>query len=456
MYLRSGKYMSVASRLALRVSLLYVIAAVLWMVLSDIVLSASLAEDLVLRIQTIKGSIFVAVTGLLLFGLIRRSSQREMASREAHRESEQRWRELVDRSPAAIVLLDGRRTVYGNRAAADLMGAKDARALRGKSIDVVLPNGAGMDEHQTSADVEEGSQLFARQYTIQRPDGTSRTVEDHSTNVQLGGRNVTLSILLDITDRVEYERMLIRAKEEAESLVVMKESILTNLSHEIRTPLTGMLGIAEALTDEVEGEAHDLATLLQASGWRLSRTIDSILTLAQLESDTTTFAREPVDVVAASARIVAVYAPQASAKNITLELDAPNRAILILTEPLALDQILMNLISNATKFTHFGGVSVKIRADDESAYLEVKDTGVGISESFLPQIFDDYRQESQGVSRDFEGSGLGMAIVKRLLDKLGGDIEIESTKGVGTSVKTILPLAAKTRTHGPRRKSQHA
>jgi PAS domain S-box-containing protein len=371
-----------------------------------------------------------------------------MATRESRKESEHRWRELVDHSREAILLLDGNRIIYGNMAAADLIGVGDTKEIRGKNVDEIFFNRNGVKEAPTPEGEEEGRRP-AHRYSIRRVDGASRMVEDHSTSVRLAGRQVTLSILMDVTERVEYERMLIQAKEEAESLLIMKESILTNISHEIRTPLTGILGIAEALINEVKGEAHDLAALLHESGWRLARTLDSILTLAKLESDTAVFAQELVDVVEASSKIVGTFRPHARTKDISLELVAPRRRILVLTDPVALDQIIMNLISNSIKFTNFGGVTVKIHADENRVYLDIKDTGVGISEAFLPHVFEEYRQESQGVSREFEGSGLGMSIVKRLLELMGGDIRIESRKGVGTTVHATMPLASKSWSREP-------
>ncbi len=119
--------------------------------------------------------------------------------------------------------------------------------------------------------------------------------------------------------------------------------------------------------------------------------------------------------------------------------------------PAALDQIVINLISNAVKFTRRGSVSVEISADGDRAYVDVQDTGTGISESFLPHIFDEYRQESQGIGREFEGSGLGMTIVKRLLDRTGGQVAIESEKGVGTSVRVSLPLVSPQHASGARK-----
>ena len=447
--------MNFATRAALRFSLVYIVLAVLWIVVSDVVLNAYLADHLLSRIQTAKGIFFVVVTGALLFGLIRRSFGREMATRESRKESEHRWRELVDHSREAILLLDGNRIIYGNMAAADLIGVGDTKEIRGKNIDEIFFNRNGVEEVPTPVDGEREARRSAHRYSIRRVDGASRMVEDHSTSVRLAGHQVTLSILMDVTERVEYERVLIQAKEEAESLLIMKESILTNISHEIRTPLTGILGIAEALINEVKGEAHDLAALLHESGWRLARTLDSILTLAKLESDTAIFAQELVDVVEASSKIVRTFTSHARAKDISLELVVPRRRILVLTDPVALDQIIMNLISNSIKFTNFGGVTLKIHADENRVHLDIKDTGVGISESFLPHVFEEYRQESQGVSREFEGSGLGMSIVKRLLELMGGDIRIESRKGVGTTVHATMPLASKSWTRGTHLTSRH-
>lgn len=434
--------MGFASRAGLRISLFYVLVAGGWIYFSDMILSTALPDHLAAQMQTVKGICFVLVTGVLLFGLTRRSFSREMELRNSRTESQHRWRELVEHTTDAIIILDGRRIVYANSVAAKLIGAASSDELIGRDIDAFLVTADLGRVERRIGHVANGREIPSRRFRIRRLDGAERTMEAHSTSIKFYDHPVVLSILVDVTERLEQEAALMRAKEEAEQLAQMKTSFLNNMSHEIRTPLTGILGISEVIAAEVTGEVKELAELLQDSAWRLMRTLESILTLAQIDSESVTFSKGPVDIVDASSKIVSAFEPQAREKDIQIDLVAREKIIRAGVDPAAFDQILMNLISNAVKFTHRGGITVGLDADDERAYVCVEDTGVGISNSFLPHVFDEYRQESQGISRDFEGIGLGMTIVKRLLDRMGGDISIVSEQGGGTSVQASLPLAS--------------
>lgn len=430
------------TRAALRIAVLYGSVAAIWILFSDVLLSSRVPSHIAAEVNSIKGIFFVVVTSVLLFGLIRRNFSRETALQESRAESQHRWRELVEHTTDAIIVLDGRRIVYANNVAAKLTGAPEADELIGRDIDTFLIKGDLSRVERRIGRVASGGEMPSRPFKIRRLDGSERTVEAHSTAVKFYDHPVVLSILVDVTERLEQRASLLRAKEEAEKLAEMKTTILNNMSHEIRTPLTGILGISEVLAEEVTGEARGLAELLQNSGWRLMRTLDSILTLAQLESDTLKLSPVPVDLIDASTKIVHIFEPSAIGKNIRLNLVAPDRAVVACVDPAAFDQVLMNLLSNAIKFTHQGSVTVKLYADGSGANVNVEDTGIGISESFIPYVFDEYRQESQGISRDFEGTGLGMTIVRRLMDRMGGDIVVTSEKGVGTTVRAKLPMVS--------------
>ena len=432
------------SRAALRVAGVYGAVATTWIIFSDALLTSRVPSHIAAEVNSIKGICFVVVTSVLLFGLIRRSFSRESALRNSRAESQHRWRELVEHTTDAIIVLDGRRIVNANDVAAKLIGATVSDELIGRDIDAFLITGDLTRVERRIGRLAGGCEMPSRPFRIRRLDGSERTIEAHSTSIKFYDHPVVLSILVDVTERLEQKASLARAKEEAEELARMKTTILNNMSHEIRTPLTGILGISEVLADEVTGEAHSLAELLQDSAWRLMRTLESILTLAQLESDALEFSPEPMDLVDACSRVLRIFEPTAQEKNIRLELEAPTEAVVGSVDPAAFDQVLMNLLSNAIKFTHQGGVKVKLSVDGSCANVEVEDTGIGISESFIPKVFDEYRQESQGITRDFEGTGLGMTIVRRLVDRMGGDIVITSEKGIGTTVRAMLPISSET------------
>lgn len=426
---------------AIRITFVYVLASVFWIAFSDSVINNVFAPDTAARVNTLKGIAFVLATGAILLVLIRRSLTQVQRSESAFTESEYRWRELVEQITNAIVILDGSRIAFANPAAAQLIGAEDAHALIGRCVEEFLIAEDVEDAARGIDVITRGRKLPPRQYRIRCLNGEERTVEAHSTTIPLYDYPVVLCVLVDVTQRVEQRRALLQAKTEAERLAQAKASLLTNMSHEIRTPLTSMLGISELLAEEASGEAGELASLLQESGWRLMRTLDSILTLAQLDSNAVEIQRRPLDVGKAVSSIVRTFEPEAAQKRICIEVHIPERPIEALADAAALDQIIMNLLSNAFKFTRKGRVAVRVEHQDEFVRVDVEDTGVGISESFLPYLYEEYRQESEGLRRNFEGSGLGLAIVKRLVDMMDGRIDVESRDGVGTKFSVELPAA---------------
>ncbi|MFB6278080.1 MAG: PAS domain S-box protein, partial [Salinibacter sp.] len=244
----------------------------------------------------------------------------------------------------------------------------------------------------------------------------------------------------DITERKEYEEELKAAKEKAEESSRLKSALLANMSHEIRTPLTPINGFAESLAEQLSGPEAKLAQRIRKSGQRLQETIDSVLELSQLEAGTRKLSREVVDLRRAAEEALDVLGAQAQEEGVSLETDLPPTAIEAQGNEQALRRITENLVENAIKFTPGDGqVSVRVDRTDEEALLEVADTGIGIDEEAVPDVFEAFRQESEGFDREFEGTGLGLSIVQRLTDALDGDIEVETEKGEGTCFRIRLP-----------------
>jgi PAS domain S-box-containing protein len=255
----------------------------------------------------------------------------------------------------------------------------------------------------------------------------------------------TTGTLSDVTDsrRFEAER---RARERAEELLKTKTAFLNNMSHELRTPLASILGFADVLAEEGEGVQEEFAERITASGQRLQETLDSVLRLAQLEGDSADVEIQPVPVAAEVEEAVDLLQPLAAEKDLPLHVEAPEgedasqaRAAL---DPQALHRILNNLIGNAIKFTDEGRVTVGVETGARTVRIRVADTGIGISEDFLPKLFDDFRQESSGLERTHEGSGLGLTITRRLVEMMDGAIEVDSTHGEGSVFTVTFPRAA--------------
>ena len=244
----------------------------------------------------------------------------------------------------------------------------------------------------------------------------------------------------NVLDRIEREDDLRAARDKAEEMNRLKSAFLANMSHEIRTPLTSIIGFAEVLRDEADDAIQRFATLIHTSSQRLMETLKSVLDLSKLEAGSMDLSPEPVQVDAEVQSTVEMFQPRASAQDVALTTHGTGDECRAVLDKSALDRVLSNMISNAIKFTPSGGsVDVHLHPTPDAIEIAVADTGVGIDEAFLPDLFEAFTQESTGNTRDFEGSGLGLAITKRLVDLMGGTISVQSTKGEGTTFTVRLP-----------------
>ena len=258
----------------------------------------------------------------------------------------------------------------------------------------------------------------------------------------------------DITQRKRYEQSLIDAREQALELARLKSTFLAQMSHEIRTPLTAMIGFADILADEAPEQHRELAGLIRQSGQRLIQTLKSVLDLTRLEGEPLEFAAERFDVVELAQQVLDLFRLQAQQRGLDLTLETPPTPVIVWLDAGALSRILTNLVSNAMKFTPEGQVTVIIEEQEQALEIRVEDTGVGISEDFLPRIFAAFRQEAGGLAPDEEGSGLGLAITERLVALLGGAIDVESKKGQGSVFTVRLPKQPLHETSTERREAE--
>ena len=243
----------------------------------------------------------------------------------------------------------------------------------------------------------------------------------------------------DITERKDYEKGLIEAKEEAEQLAQVKSTLMANMRHEIRTPLTSIIGFASILAQEASGDHQEFAQLIGQNGQRLMDTLNSVLDLAQLERGAVQNTLNRITVDTEIEQIVHLLQPMAEKAGLYLRVECNTEDTTATLDKHLLSRVMDNLISNAIKFTDEGGVAVTVGADQEQVWVEVADTGIGISQAFIPHLFEEFSQESTGLARAYEGSGLGLAISQRLVDTMGGLIEVESEPNVGSTFTVRFP-----------------
>lgn len=251
------------------------------------------------------------------------------------------------------------------------------------------------------------------------------------------------SVGRDITEKNKMVNELIAAKEKAEEINRLKSSFLANMSHELRTPLIGIIGFADFLMQDLDDPgSKEMAENIYLSGNRLSETLNLILDLSKFESEKMEFHLEKVDLVKETNEILKLFSKAAEKQGLYLKSLFNHPSILIFTDGRAYRTILNNLINNAIKFTCEGGVIVDVSVKENCTEIKVKDTGIGIAEEYHDIIFEEFRQVSEGHSRNFEGAGLGLNITKKLVDKFGGEISVESTPGKGSTFIVKLPLTA--------------
>ncbi|MGW6732401.1 SpoIIE family protein phosphatase [Streptomyces sp. NPDC055013] len=227
-----------------------------------------------------------------------------------------------------------------------------------------------------------------------------------------------------------------------------KTTFFANVSHELRTPLTLLLGpLQQALADEDRPERREQLELSERGALRLLKQVNTLLEVARADAGQIRPVLEPVDLAGATAELAGVFRSAFEAAGLTLEVDCPP-----LSKPVSLDRemwekIVLNLLSNALKFTFTGGARVQVAPAGDRARLTVTDTGTGISADELPRLFERFYRVRGARSRSHEGSGLGLVLVKDLVEAHGGTVGVDSRLGQGTSVTVDLPFAAAHRPH---------
>lgn len=282
-------------------------------------------------------------------------------------------------------------------------------------------------------------------YRLRRPDGTVRVVRERATPQRTdGGLPRAAGILSDITEQAAAEQALLEAKLNAERSDRDKSAFIHALSHELRTPLGTLSGFADLLELEL-ADSPDPETLaeftstIRAKARQTLALVNDLFDLTQLEHSALDLARTPV-ALDALARAAAEHAFDGRpTPEVQMQLDL--QPVVAFGDPERLTQVLGNLLSNAFKFTPEGHVEVETRREDAHAVLLVRDTGIGISPEYRQRLFTPFVQEDQRLNRTYGGTGLGLALVKQLVDRMDGTIDVESAKGRGTTFTVRLPVA---------------
>ena len=359
------------------------------------------------------------------------------------KQAEEKFRVLLETASDPMVIVDKSGEIVLANAQTEKLFGYAPGGLVGSDIEILIParSATGRPEvhdrlfRDPRTPLEEGLELRGR-----RQDGTEFPVEISLSPLETEEGVLATAAIRDVSERKASELELRETNLQLEDASDAKDHFLASMSHELRTPLNAILGFTGTMLMEIAGpltdEQRKQLETVQSSGWHLLSIINDLLDLARVESGTLEVAHEPVDCPALLDEIVTGLRPLADQKGLGLEASLPDGDVVLETDRRSLKQILINLTSNAIKFTDEGGIRLELlpnRGDPGTGpCFSVSDTGIGIDPDHQEALFKAFRQGS-GATRYDEGTGLGLYISRRLASIIGGKLDFESKQGEGST-----------------------
>ncbi|WP_051464176.1 PAS domain-containing sensor histidine kinase [Aminiphilus circumscriptus] len=386
---------------------------------------------------------------------------------EALKQADREWKATFDSVEDAMWVLDCEgRIAHANQATTRIFG-KAPEDVTGRTCWEVA--------HETDEAISEcplkdaAAKRQSRSATVHTVDGRWLQVSVHPVFDEEGTTKGYMHVVSDVTEKRRTEEELdhyrrgledlvrrrteeleaanadlLQAKLAAESADHLKSAFLATMSHELRTPLNSIIGFTGILLQGLAGPLNEEQAkqlrMVQGSARHLLALINDVLDISKIEAGRIELAEEPFDLRAAVERVVQSVAPAAKEKGLQLVCEIGEGVGQIVGDRRRVEQVLMNLLGNAVKFTARGSVTVTCTREDSSAIMSVKDTGIGISAENLQKLFRPFQQVDSGKTREYDGTGLGLHISKRLGELMGGSISVESTPGSGSTFTFRMPI----------------
>ncbi|WP_448190737.1 PAS domain S-box protein [Azospirillum sp. sgz301742] len=381
------------------------------------------------------------------------------------RESEERLNAMLENAVDAIITIDGRGLVQSVNPACLTMFGYTAAEMLGANIHRLMPSHHAV-HHDDLMRASRRSEQYdvigrSRELVARRKDGSEVLIEMSISEVRVNNRCFYTGVIRDITERKRAQQALVdanfyleqrveertaelqAARLKAEEAARAKADFLAMMSHEIRTPMNGILGMVRLLLDTpLNAEQRDYGQTVLYSGEALLTILNDILDMSKLDAGRLGLECVDVDLKRLIASVAALMSSRAAEKGLTLETRvAPDARCFVRGDPTRLRQVLLNLVSNAVKFTERGGITLTVEpAGGMDVRFAVTDTGIGVPEAVQPDLFTEFFQADSSISRRFGGTGLGLAICKRIVTLMNGRIGVESRPGTGSVFWFTVPL----------------
>ncbi|MCA0353969.1 MAG: PAS domain-containing sensor histidine kinase [Chloroflexi bacterium] len=390
---------------------------------------------------TIQGIRLRTVKGLIKLRLQESTYKQELQEALIQiKMSEERFRALAEATSEGVVLQDEGVVMDANERFGEMFGYHRDEILGHSLREFVEPQSLqrAMQKYKDGAPYE---------VTALRKDGSTFIALVLGTNLPYSNRVVRVAAVRDITEQRHFENLLLTAKDDAEAANRAKSTFLSTVSHELRTPLNAIVGYSEMIYEDlIDRSMPELAmdmTRIRSASDRLLSLIDGVLTITDLDAEVVRLEYETIDLALAIGSISDQLQAKAQDNKNTVQLLGSQNWGSIISDDHKLRMIIYHLLDNAIKFTHAGLISISVQRLQHAAggWLEIaiRDTGIGIAHEQFERIFEPFVQADSSATRQYEGTGLGLAVSMRLARALGGTIELDSRLGIGSTFTLHMP-----------------